>query len=176
TLKIARAAGHRKSGPSKCKLVALEGSYHGRSYGALSVTGQEKHRKGFEPLLADVTFVPFDDVNALRAAVDDNTCALILEPILGEGGVRSCSPEFLRAARELTELTEVHDAVLIFDEIQCGLGRTGSLFAYQQLGVKPDALAIAKPIAGGLPMGAFLVRESLADVISPGKHGTTFGG
>ena len=173
TLKIARAAAHRKSGPSKCKLVALEGSYHGRSYGALSVTGQEKHRKGFEPMLSDVTFVPFDNVDALRTTVDNNTCALILEPILGEGGIRSCSREFLLAARELTQ---AHDAVLIFDEIQCGLGRTGSLFAYQQLGVQPDALAIAKPIAGGLPMGAFLVKESLADVISPGKHGTTFGG
>lgn len=173
TLKIARAAGQRKSGPAKCKLVALEGSYHGRSYGALSVTGQEKHRKGFEPLLPDVTFVPFNDVIALRAAVDQNTCALILEPILGEGGIRSISPDFMRAARDLTE---AHDAVLIFDEIQCGLGRTGNLFAYQQLGIKPDALAIAKPIAGGLPMGAFLVKESLADVISPGKHGTTFGG
>lgn len=173
TLKIARAAGQRKSGPAKCKLVALEGSYHGRSYGALSVTGQEKHRKGFEPLLPDVTFVPLNHVNVLRAAVDHNTCALILEPILGEGGVRSISPDFMRAARELTE---AHDAVLIFDEIQCGLGRTGNLFAYQQLGIKPDALAIAKPIAGGLPMGAFLVKESLGDVISPGKHGTTFGG
>ena len=173
TLKVARAAGQRKSGPAKCKLVALDGSYHGRSYGALSVTGQEKHRKGFEPLLSDVTFVPFNDVNALRATVDHNTCALILEPILGEGGIRSITPDFMRAARNLTE---AHDAVLIFDEIQCGLGRTGSLFAYQELGIKPDALAIAKPIAGGLPMGAFLVRKSLADVISPGKHGTTFGG
>lgn len=173
TLKIARAAGQRKSGPAKCKLVALEGSYHGRSFGALSVTGQEKHRKDFEPMLSGVTFVPFDDVDALRAAVDDDTCGLILEPIFGEGGIRACSLEFLRAAREVTEK---HDAVLIFDEIQCGLGRTGTLFAYQQFGIKPDALAIAKPIAGGIPMGAFLVKESLSDVISPGKHGTTFGG
>ena len=173
TLKIARAAGHRKGGPAKCKLVALEGSYHGRSFGALSVTGQEKHRKGFEPMLAGVTFVPFDDIEALRAAVDDDTCGLILEPILGEGGVQACSKDFLRAAREFTR---THDAVLIFDEIQCGLGRTGSLFTYQQFGIQPDAVAIAKPIAGGIPMGAFLVKESLGDVISPGKHGTTFGG
>jgi acetylornithine/N-succinyldiaminopimelate aminotransferase len=173
TLKIARAEGQRKSGPAKCKLVALEGSYHGRSFGALSVTGQEKHRRGFEPMLSGVTFVPFDDVDALRAAVDANTCGLILEPIFGEGGIRACSEEFLRAAREVTEK---HDAVLIFDEIQCGLGRTGTVFAYQQFGIRPDALAIAKPMAGGIPMGAFLVRESLGDVISPGKHGTTFGG
>ena len=173
TLKVARAAGQRKGGAAKCKLVALDGSYHGRSFGALSVTGQEKHRKSFEPMLSGVTFVPFDDINALRAAVDENTCGLILEPIFGEGGVRACSHDFLRVAREITRK---HDAVLIFDEIQCGLGRTGTLFAYQQSGIEPDAVAIAKPIAGGIPMGAFLVNESLGDVISPGKHGTTFGG
>jgi acetylornithine/N-succinyldiaminopimelate aminotransferase len=172
-LKVARATGQAKCGVEKSNLVALEGSYHGRSFGALSVTGQEKHRKGFEPMLSGVTFVPLNDIEALREVVDENTCALILEPILGEGGIRSCTPEFLRVAREVTEKC---DAVLIFDEIQCGLGRTGSLFAYQGFGVKPDAVAIAKPIAGGLPMGAFLVRESLATAIGPGKHGTTFGG
>jgi acetylornithine/N-succinyldiaminopimelate aminotransferase len=172
-LKVARAAAQNKRGGEKSKLVALEGSYHGRSFGALSVTGQEKHRKGFEPMLSGVTFVALNDFQALRDAVDENTCALILEPILGEGGIRSCTPEFLRTAREVTDK---YDAVLIFDEIQCGLGRTGSLFAYQGLGVKPDAVAIAKPIAGGLPMGAFLVKESLSTAIGPGKHGTTFGG
>ncbi len=172
-LKVARAAGQAKGGVGKSKLVALEGSYHGRSFGALSVTGQEKHRKGFEPMLSGVTFVALNDIQALRDAVDENTCALVLEPILGEGGIRSCTPEFLREAREVTKK---FDAVLIFDEIQCGLGRTGSLFAYQAFGMRPDAVAIAKPIAGGLPMGAFLVKESLATAIGPGKHGTTFGG
>ncbi|HEX6466994.1 MAG TPA: aspartate aminotransferase family protein [Terriglobales bacterium] len=172
-LKVARASAYGKGHAAKCNLVALEGSYHGRSFGALSVTGQEKHRQGFEPMLPGVTFVPLNDIPALRAAVDDNTCALILEPIMGEGGIRACTPEFLRSAREVTEQ---HDAVLILDEIQCGLGRTGTLFAYQEFGILPDAVAVAKPIAGGLPMGAFLVKESLANVISPGKHGTTFGG
>ncbi len=172
-LKVARAAAHVKGLGGKCNLVALEGSYHGRSFGALSVTGQEKHRQGFEPMLPGVTFVPLNDAAGLRAAVNDNTCALILEPIMGEGGIRACTPEFLRVAREVTEK---HDAVLILDEIQCGLGRTGSLFAYQEFGILPDAVAVAKPIAGGLPMGAFLVKEALANVISPGKHGTTFGG
>src|SRR5690349_16822236 len=107
TLKVARAAGQRKSGPAKYKLVALEGSYHGRSFGALSVTGQEKHRKSFEPMLSGVTFIPLNDVGAVRKAVNDDTCALILEPIFGEGGIRACSEEFLRAAREVTAK---HDA------------------------------------------------------------------
>jgi acetylornithine/N-succinyldiaminopimelate aminotransferase len=172
-IKLARLAGHRSGGEAKCRLVALEGSYHGRTFGALSLTGQDKHRKGFEPLLEDVTFVKQNDLDGLRAAVNDNTCAIVLEPIFGEGGIYECSVEFLRECRTLADR---HRAVLIFDEIQCGLGRTGTIFAFQSFGVAPDVVAIAKPIAAGLPLGAFLAKEEFASAISPGQHGTTFGG
>jgi len=173
SIKLARLAGHRTGGTEKCRLVSLEGSYHGRTFGAMSLTGQDKYRKGFEPLLEEVTFVPRNDVVALRAAVNDNTCAIVLEPIFGEGGIYECSMEFLQECRTLADR---HRAALIFDEIQCGLGRTGDLFAFQSFGVKPDIVAIAKPLAAGLPLGAFLSREEFASAISPGQHGTTFGG
>jgi len=173
SIKLARLAGHRAGGDAKCRLVALEGSYHGRTFGALSLTGQDKHRKGFEPLLGDVSFVPLNDANALRAAVNDNTCAIVLEPIFGEGGILECSVEFLQECRALADR---HRAALVFDEIQCGLGRTGTIFAFQSSGVTPDIVAIAKPIAAGLPLGAFLAKEEFASAISPGQHGTTFGG
>jgi acetylornithine/N-succinyldiaminopimelate aminotransferase len=173
SIKLARLAGHRAGGEAKSKLVALEGSYHGRTFGALSLTGQDKHRKGFEPLLEDVTFVKQNDLESLRAAVNENTCAIVLEPIFGEGGIYECTPEFLRECRALADR---HKAALIFDEIQCGLGRTGTLFAFQSFGVTPDIVAIAKPIAAGLPLGAFIAKEEFASAIAPGQHGTTFGG
>jgi len=173
SIKLARLAGHRAGGDGKCRLVALEGSYHGRTFGALSLTGQDKHRKGFEPLLQDVTFVKQNDVQGLRAAVNENTCAIVLEPIFGEGGIYECSAEFLRECRALADRNR---AALIFDEIQCGLGRTGTIFAFQSFGVTPDMVAIAKPIASGLPLGAFLAKEEFASAIAPGQHGTTFGG
>ena len=173
SIKLARLAGHRAGGEAKCRLVALEGSYHGRTFGALSLTGQDKHRKGFEPLLEEVTFVKQNDVEGLRAAVNDNTCAIVLEPIFGEGGIYECSDEFLRECRALADR---HRVALIFDEIQCGLGRTGTIFAFQSFGVTPDIVAIAKPIAAGLPLGAFIAKEEFATAISPGQHGTTFGG
>ena len=173
SIKLARLAGHRAGGEAKSKLVALDGSYHGRTFGALSLTGQDKHRKGFEPLLDDVTFVKQNDVESLRAAVNDNTCAIVLEPIFGEGGIYECTPEFLRECRALADR---HKAALIFDEIQCGLGRTGTIFAFQSFGVTPDIVAIAKPIAAGLPLGVFIAKEEFASAISPGQHGTTFGG
>lgn len=173
SIKLARLAGHRVGGEAKCKLVGLEGSYHGRTFGALSLTGQEKHRKGFEPLLDDVAFVKQNDLESLRAAVNDNTCAIVLEPIFGEGGIHECSVEFLRECRALADR---HRAALIFDEIQCGLGRTGTIFAFQSFGVTPDIVAIAKPIAAGLPLGAFIAKEEFASAISAGQHGTTFGG
>jgi acetylornithine/N-succinyldiaminopimelate aminotransferase len=172
-LKLARAAGHQRGGVDKSKVVAVEGSFHGRTFGALSVTGQQKYRDLFQPLLAGVTFVPLNDVEALRQAVDDSTCALVLEPIQGEGGICECSPEFLAEARAATER---HRAVLIFDEIQCGLGRTGKMFAFQDTGVTPDIVVVAKPIAGGVPLGGFIAREELATVLPSGQHGTTFGG
>jgi acetylornithine/N-succinyldiaminopimelate aminotransferase len=173
SIKLARLAGHRAGGESKSRLVALEGSYHGRTFGALSLTGQEKHRKGFEPMLEEVTFVAQNDIEGLRAAVNDSTCAIVLEPIFGEGGIYECSVEFLRECRAAADR---HKAALIFDEIQCGLGRTGTMFAFQSFGVTPDIVAIAKPIAAGLPLGAFIAKEEFANAISPGQHGTTFGG
>ena len=173
SIKLARLAAHRVGGPEKSRFIGLEGSYHGRTFGALSLTGQEKHRKGFEPLLEDVSFVKQNDVEALRAAVSDNTCAIVLEPIFGEGGIYECSAEFLGECRALADR---HKAALIFDEIQCGLGRTGTIFAFQTFGVTPDIVAIAKPIAAGLPLGAFIAKEEFASAISPGQHGTTFGG
>src|SRR6202142_3673850 len=173
SIKLARLAGHRAGGEAKSRLVALEGSYHGRTFGALSLTGQEKHRKGFEPLLEDVTFWKQNDLDGLRAAVNDNTCAIVLEPIFGEGGIYECSVEFLRECRAVADR---HKVALIFDEIQCGLGRTGAMFAFQSFGVTPDIVAIAKPLAAGLPLGAFIAKEEFASAISPGQHGTTFGG
>jgi len=173
SIKLARLAGHRAGGEAKSKLVALDGSYHGRTFGALSLTGQDKHRKGFEPLLEDVTFVKQNDLEGLRAAVNDNTCAIVLEPIFGEGGIFECSVEFLQECRALADR---HKVALIFDEIQCGLGRTGTIFAFQSFGVTPDIVAIAKPIAAGLPLGAFIAKEEVANAIAPGQHGTTFGG
>ena len=172
-IKLARLAGHQIGGEAKCRLVGLQGSYHGRTFGAMSLTGQEKYRKGFEPLLEDVTFVPRNDVDALHAAVNQTTCAIVLEPIFGEGGILECSQEFLRECRVLADQ---HQAALIFDEIQCGLGRTGTIFAFQSFGVIPDIVTIAKPIAAGVPLGAFLSRGRFAAAISPGQHGTTFGG
>ena len=173
SIKLARLAGHRTGGETKSQLVALEGSYHGRTFGAMSLTGQDKYRKGFEPLLEDVKFVPQNNIEALRSAVDDKTCAIVLEPIFGEGGVYECSVDFLQESRTVADR---HRAALIFDEIQCGLGRTGNIFAFQTFGVTPDIVAIAKPIAAGLPLGAFLAKEEFASAISPGQHGTTFGG
>jgi len=172
-LKLARAAGHQAGADAKCKVVALAGSFHGRTFGALSMTGQEKYRTGFEPMLGGVEFVSLNDVAGMKAAVDGGTCAVVLEPIQGEGGVRECSREFLQAARDAADQ---HQAALIFDEIQCGLGRTGTLFAYQHFGVVPDIVAIAKPLAAGIPLGAFLAREKFAAALGMGKHGTTFGG
>ena len=173
SIKLARLAGHRAGGEAKSQLVALEGSYHGRTFGAMSLTGQNKYRKGFEPLLEEVKFVPRNDLEALRSAINDQTCAIVLEPIFGEGGIYECSTGFLQECRALADR---HRAALIFDEIQCGLGRTGTIFAFQAFGVTPDIVAIAKPIAAGLPLGAFLAKETFASAISAGQHGTTFGG
>jgi acetylornithine/N-succinyldiaminopimelate aminotransferase len=170
-LKLARAASSGTAG--KCSVVALDGSFHGRTFGALSLTGQEKYRKSFEPLLEGVKFVGLNDVAGLRGAVGENTCAIVLEPIQGEGGIRECTGEFLAEARALADR---HGAALIFDEIQCGLGRLGTLFAFQGLGLAPDIVTIAKPLAAGLPLGAFIAREKFAAAFTFGKHGTTFGG
>ncbi len=172
-LKLVRAAGHATGVAGKNIVVALDNSFHGRTMGALALTGQPKYRKDFDPMLEGVRFVPRNDIEALRAAMDERVCAIVLEPIQGEGGIQETSPEFLRACREVADQ---QNAALIFDEIQCGMGRTGKLFAFEHFGVTPDVVCIAKPIAAGLPLGAFLAKEKFAQHITPGKHGTTFGG
>ena len=172
-LKLVRAAGHATGGPEKSIVVALDNSFHGRTMGALALTGQPKYRKDFDPMLEGVRFVPRNDIAALQAAMADQVCGIVLEPIQGEGGIQEVSAEFLRACRDTADH---HRAALIFDEIQCGMGRTGQLFAFQHFGVTPDVVCLAKPMAAGLPMGAFLAKEEFARHISPGKHGTTFGG
>jgi predicted acetylornithine/succinylornithine family transaminase len=163
----------RLATPGLSGLVALDNSFHGRTAGAVSITGNAAYREPFLPLLPGVTFVAPNDVEALKAAVDRTTSAVFLEPIQGEGGIIPLSPEFLRSARELCDAT---GAVLVFDEIQCGLGRTGHLFAFQATGVVPDVVTMAKPLGGGLPLGAVLTGPRMDGLVKPGHHGTTFGG
>lgn len=172
-LKLARKAMHVRGTPQRTSFVALEGGFHGRSLGALSLTWNEKYRKPFAPL-QDVTWVPPDDDAALeRALTGLQPAALVLEPVQGEGGVRTLSPGFLRAARDLCTET---GTVLVHDEIQSGCGRTGRFLAAQHAGVVPDVVALAKPIAAGLPMGACLASAAFADTFEKGEHGSTFAG
>ena len=166
-LKFARLA------TKKTKLVALEEAFHGRTLGALSLTGHEAYRTPFAPLVPGVTFVAPNDVDALEAAVDDQTAAIFLEPVMGEGGIIPLTDEFLIAARQIADRK---GALMILDEIQCGLGRTGHLFAFQKSSIVPDIVTLAKPLGGGLPLGAVLTGAALEGVVKPGHHGTTFGG
>jgi len=157
----------------KTGIVAFSGSFHGRLFASLAATDRPDYRKPFEPLLAGVQIVPLGDRAAATRAVTDATAAVIVEPLQGEGGVRPVEPEFLAFLRDLCD---ERGAALIFDEVQCGLGRTGTLFACEQAGVTPDLLTLAKPLAGGLPMGAVLVSDRIAAALAPGDHATTFGG
>jgi len=175
-LKLARAhAGVLRSEGKKIgtKFLALEHSFHGRTIGAVSTTHKEKYREPFAPVMPDVEFVRFDDVADLRAKFSSDVCGICIEAIQGEGGVRPVSKEFFAVARELCDQT---GALLLADEIQSGMGRTGEWFAYQHYGIQPDITTLAKPIANGLPMGAMLCTDEAARAISPGMHGTTFGG
>jgi acetylornithine aminotransferase/acetylornithine/N-succinyldiaminopimelate aminotransferase len=175
-LKLARAHAGRKRSEGKplgTKILALEHSFHGRTMGSVAATHKEKYREPFAPVMPDVEFVRFNDVADLKAKFSTDVCAVLLEAIQGEGGIRPLSKEFIQSARELTQST---GALLIADEIQSGLGRTGKWFAYQHYGVQPDVTTLAKPIAGGLPLGAVLCTEEAAQAIHPGMHGTTFGG
>jgi len=175
-LKLARAYarlnssnGHRP----RWRILAVENSFHGRTFGALAATGQAKYRAPFEPLLPGVRFVRFNDVADLERKFDSSVCAVLLEPIQGEGGIYPVTPAFFARARSLTRR---NNSLLIADEIQTGLGRTGRWFAYQGYGIEPDIVTVAKPLAGGLPLGAILARERVALAFTPGSHGTTFGG
>jgi acetylornithine aminotransferase/acetylornithine/N-succinyldiaminopimelate aminotransferase len=175
-LKLARAyarANNNNGHKAKWRLLALENSFHGRTFGALATTGQEKYRHPFAPLVPGVNFVAFNDLQDLKRQFDGSVCAICLETIQGEGGINPVSKEFLQLARELTDKS---GALLLLDEIQCGLGRTGKYFAYQHYGIKPDIVTVAKPLAAGLPLGALLAADRVATGMHPGLHGTTFGG
>lgn len=175
-LKLARAYAHEKAGSGvapKTRLLALENSFHGRTFGAVSITYPAKYREPFAPLVPGVEFVRFNDVTELEYKFDDSVCALVLETVQGEGGIYPVSEAFWQRARALATQ---HDAALIADEIQCGLGRTGRHFAYQKFDSLPDIVTVAKPLAGGLPLGALIANDKFAAAFSPGMHGTTFGG
>jgi acetylornithine/N-succinyldiaminopimelate aminotransferase len=173
-LKIIRAHG-RKISPEKFETVALLDSFHGRTFGALSITGQENYRRDFEPMLPGARFTPRNDIAALEQAVDSRTAGIVLELVQGEGGIHPLNVEYVRKARELADR---HNALLVFDETQCGVGRTGTHFSYQlaEPVVMPDVIVAAKPIGCGLPLGFVAATESAAAAIAPGMHGTTFGG
>jgi len=172
-IKLARKYFKKSNDPLRFRIIAMEQSFHGRTMATLSATGQEKIRKGFDPVLEGFDFVPFNDVEALAARVDRSTCAVIIEPIQGEGGVRCPDDGYFKEVRRICD--EI-GALLIFDEIQTGMGRTGKLFAYEHYGVEPDIMTLAKALANGLPMGAMLAREKIAEAFGPGAHASTFGG
>jgi predicted acetylornithine/succinylornithine family transaminase len=172
--KLARGYAYKNNlGEGKFEILALDNAFHGRTYGALSATANEKYRRPFAPLVPGFRFVKANDIDDLKSKFNANVCALILEPIQGEGGINECTPEFMAAARELCDQFQ---AFLILDEIQCGIGRTGRYFNFQKFGIKPDILTLAKPIALGLPLGAVLTTNQIAPTFGPGDHGTTFGG
>ena len=157
----------------KYKVITFEDSFHGRTFGAISATAQSKYHQGFQPLLAGFEYLPLNDLDAVRSAVDDETCGILVEPIQGEGGVNVCSEEFLRGLRDLCD---ERGMVLMFDEVQTGVGRTGKMFAYQHSGVVPDVMALAKHLGGGVPIGALVAKPEVAASMKPGTHASTFGG
>jgi acetylornithine/N-succinyldiaminopimelate aminotransferase len=172
-LKLARKVAHAKFGDKKPRIVSCLNSFHGRTLFTVSVGGQAKYTEGFEPLPPSIDHIPYNDIEAAKAAIGDDVCAVIVEPVQGEGGVMPGNPEYLKTLRELCDK---HNAVLIFDEVQCGMGRTGSLFAYQGYGVTPDILTSAKALGNGYPIGAMLTTDELAKHLAVGTHGTTYGG
>ena len=171
--KLARKYAHGKFGPHKSRIVSCVNSFHGRTLFTVSVGGQSKYTEGFEPLPPELQHIPFNDIDAARAAITDDVCAVVVEPVQGEGGVLPASPEYLKALRELCD---AKGALLIFDEVQCGMGRTGKLFAYMGYGVTPDILTSAKALGNGYPIGAMLTTEAVAAAFTVGAHGTTYGG
>ncbi len=172
-LKIARCAAWNKGMGPGGEIIAMNNSFHGRSLGALSVTGNEHYRTPFEPLIPGVRFADLNDLSGVKDALSEKTCAVIIEPIQGEGGIYPCTKEFLQGVRQLCD---ENGALLIFDEIQCGMGRSGSMFAWQGYGVKPDVMTVAKALGNGVPIGAFLAAGDAAQAMQPGDHGSTYGG
>lgn len=172
-IKLARRYGHERHGPDRYEVITMKNSFHGRTLGMLTATGQEKVQKGFEPLMPGFGYAPFNDFGAIESMVNEKTAAIMLEPIQAEGGVHVADRDYLRSLRELCTQ---QDILLIFDEIQTGIGRTGTFFAYEQLGVVPDIMTLAKGLAGGVPIGACLAKESVAAAFTAGSHASTFGG
>lgn len=171
--KLARHYTVTRHSPYKTKIIAFHNAFHGRSLFTVSVGGQPKYSDGFGPKPADIVHVPFNDLHAVKAVMDDHTCAVVVEPIQGEGGVTAATPEFLQGLRDLCDQ---HQALLVFDEVQCGMGRTGSLFAYMHYGVTPDILTSAKALGGGFPISAMLTTHDIASAFHAGSHGSTYGG
>ena len=173
-LKIARRYAYNKNKDSRAyEIIAMDHSFHGRSMGALSVTGKEAYRAPFEPLIPGIQFATYNDLDSVKALVNEKTCGIIVEPIQGEGGIFPATDEFLKGLREIADQ---NDLILIFDEIQCGMGRSGEYFAWQHSGVKPDVLTVAKALGNGVPIGAFLTSGKANTAMTPGDHGTTYGG
>lgn len=171
--KLARHYTVTRHSPYKTKIIAFHNAFHGRSLFTVSVGGQPKYSDGFGPKPADIVHVPFNDLHAVKAVMDDHTCAVVVEPIQGEGSVTAATPEFLQGLRDLCDQ---HQALLVFDEVQCGMGRTGSLFAYMHYGVTPDILTSAKALGGGFPISAMLTTHDIASAFHAGSHGSTYGG
>ncbi|PWC11660.1 bifunctional succinylornithine transaminase/acetylornithine transaminase [Brenneria roseae subsp. americana] len=171
--KLARHYAIKRHSPYKTKIIAFYNAFHGRTLFTVSVGGQAKYADGFGPKPADIVHVPFNDLAAVKAVMDDHTCAVVLEPVQGEGGIMPATPEFLQGVRELCDR---HKALLVFDEVQSGMGRTGKLFTYMYYGITPDILTTAKALGGGFPISAMLTTEDIASVMTVGVHGTTYGG
>lgn len=173
-IKAARKYAYLKDNTTDHEIIAMEHSFHGRTMGALSVTGTPKYREAFRPMIGNVRFARFNDIESIKAQLTDKTCAIMMETVQGEGGIHPAEKEFLQAVRDLCN---ERDILLILDEIQCGMGRTGSMFAWQQYGVKPDIMTSAKALGCGIPVGAFLMTQKVADhSLTAGDHGTTYGG
>jgi len=173
-LKIARRyAWNKNKDHSAFEIIAMDHSFHGRSMGALSVTGKQAYREPFEPLIPGVVFAEYNNLESVKALVSEKTCGIIVEPVQGEGGIYPADDEFLKGLREIAD---EKDLILIFDEIQCGMGRTGEYFAWQKSGVKPDVMTVAKALGNGVPIGAFLSQGKANTAMQPGDHGTTYGG
>lgn len=172
-IKLARRYAHNKHGAGRFQIITMKNSFHGRTLATLTATGQDKVQKGFEPLMPGFTYVPFNNLEALQQALSDQTAAIMLEPVQAEGGVHVAHQAYLARVRELCR---ERDILLIFDEVQTGMGRTGTLFAYEQLGVQPDIMTLAKGLGGGVPIGACLATNAAANAFTPGSHASTFGG
>lgn len=171
--KLARYYASKRHSPYKSKIIAFHNGFHGRTLFTVSVGGQPKYSDGFGPKPADIVHVPFNDLDAVKAVIDDHTCAIVVEPIQGEGGVMPATVEFMQGLRKLCD---EHQALLVLDEVQSGMGRSGKLFAYEHYGVTPDILSTAKALGGGFPISAMLTTNEIASTMSPGVHGTTYGG